>query len=752
MRGWNTRHLVALPALALSACGGGSGGQVQSTPAPVAAPPATPVSTPASSGVDFNTAEYRASSGPSFHGAITAYETGASGAGITVGIVDSGISDVGGEFTGRISPLSRDFGGNGSFVDVGGHGTAVAETLAGARNDKYVQGMAWGATIMALRTDKPGSCAGAGCEHTSTAMAQAIDYAWRNGARVINLSLGGDINSSDLLAAVGRATSAGTIIVVAAGNGNSASPDQLAASIANPRYSNGLVIIATSVGSDGIASSFSNGARGYEAASLAALGDAVRTMDHRGADLLYTGTSFSAPQIAGAAALLAQAFPNLTGKQIVQLLLTTARDAGAAGADSVYGMGILDVGSAFRPQGQLSFAGSAVALGSSEPTLLSTAMGDASPAGLGAVVLDSYRRPFRTDLAAGMQRPGARSLFTAALAGTSRQLRGAAGPLSLAFNVAPGRSMPLSLRGDDEGRARFLSGMIEARMTGDATLALGLRTGLLSLTQSLANTPRPAFLMADQGAAGSARELRSESSLAWKQGIAGGLALVSGMETGTAESPARRPGLGFDNGLRETARFDAVMTGLAYEQGRIGVTTTVRMVHEQGSVLGARFAPALGAQSARSLFAAIDLHAQPLPGLTLAAAMQRGWTYAASGGALNEGGLLKTRSWSLDLMGANVLAPGDLIGLRIAAPLRVTASRFMLDLPQSWDWQSETATIASTALNLVPGGSERDYELSYGIGIGRGWLGANLFMRTQAGHIAAMPDDAGAALRWSVGF
>ena len=49
---------------------------------------------------------------------------------------------------------------------------------------------------------------------------------------------------------------------------------------------------------------------------------------------LWSGTSFSAPQIAGAAALLAQAFPNLTGAQIVQILLTSARDAGAAGTDS----------------------------------------------------------------------------------------------------------------------------------------------------------------------------------------------------------------------------------------------------------------------------------------------------------------------------------------------------------------------------------------------------------------------------------
>jgi len=42
--------------------------------------------------------------------------------------------------------------------------------------------------------------------------------------------------------------------------------------------------------------------------------------------------------------LLAQAFPNLTGAQIVDLLLRSARDVGAAGTDPVYGRGVLDIG------------------------------------------------------------------------------------------------------------------------------------------------------------------------------------------------------------------------------------------------------------------------------------------------------------------------------------------------------------------------------------------------------------------------
>ncbi|HEY1125553.1 MAG TPA: S8 family peptidase [Sphingobium sp.] len=758
MRGRSAHFFAIFAMLPLAACGGGSsGGSVQSTPPPISAPTPTPtpppVSTPAGANVDYDTAEYRASSGPSFHGAITAYEAGASGAGVTIGIVDSGISDIGGEFTGRISPLSRDFGGNGSITDIGGHGTAVAETLAGARNDNHVQGMAWGATILALRTDKPGSCTSSGgCVHNSSAMTEAIDYAWKNGARVINISLGGDINSADLLAAVSRATSAGSIVVVAAGNGGSAGPDLLATTMANPKYGHGLVVIAASVGNDGRASSFSNGAAGFEGSTLSALGDAVRTMDNRGADLLYTGTSFSAPQISGAAALLAQAFPGMTSAQIVQLLLNTAKDAGAAGPDSVYGMGILDVAAAFRPQGTLSLAGSAASLSASAPTLLSGAMGDASPTGLATVILDGYRRPFRMDLAARMERPGLRSRLTAALAGTTRQIQGMAGPLSLSLNLAPGQGGSWMPAYAEAARTRFLSGTMGTRLAGGAVVAFGLRTGFNGLAATLEGRAKPAFMIAEDGAGALAPELRAGSSFGWRQALAPGLNLTSGMEIGSIDAAERRPGAPLDPVSGRAARYQAFNAALTFSRGAFRLTGGLGLLNETGSALGARFAPALGAQSARTTFASLAISVQPAARLLVSASVRRGWTQAAAGGALVDGGFIRSRSWSLDLARSGLFAKGDFLGLRVSAPLRVTASRFLLDLPQSWDWKSQTATTALTPLDLVPRGSERDYELSYGLGLSGGWLGANLFARTQAGNVAAMRDDYGAALRWTSRF
>ena len=60
-----------------------------------------------------------------------------------------------------------------------------------------------------------------------------------------------------------------------------------------------------------------------------------------------TGTSMASPHVAGSVALLKEAFPNLTGKQILEALYYTARDLGTAGEDNTYGMGLIDVYAAY---------------------------------------------------------------------------------------------------------------------------------------------------------------------------------------------------------------------------------------------------------------------------------------------------------------------------------------------------------------------------------------------------------------------
>src|SRR5206468_1713690 len=124
--------------------------------------------------------------------AIAAYNAGATGAGIKIGIVDTGINPNLDEFTGRIDPASGDVAGTRGVSDEGGHGTAVSAVAAAARNNSNTMGVAFNATIVSERTDDPGSCSQKdGCQFYDPAIAAGIDAARLAGAKVINLSLGG---------------------------------------------------------------------------------------------------------------------------------------------------------------------------------------------------------------------------------------------------------------------------------------------------------------------------------------------------------------------------------------------------------------------------------------------------------------------------------------------------------------------------------------------------------------------------------
>ncbi|HVF93270.1 MAG TPA: S8 family peptidase, partial [Sphingomonas sp.] len=433
-RPWLLRSTAILGVALVGACGGGGGGGVGSTPAPpttapaptptptpIQTPPVTPSPTPAPTatpaptptpGSSVDTTEYRATVGAVSMNALAAYQRGATGLGVSVAVIDTGIDLDSPEFGSRISAASQSVAGNASIDDEGGHGTAVAFTIAGRRNGTGTHGVAFDSTLIVLRGDTPGSCAtgstpdATGCSFNDDNIARGIDVARTSGAKVINISLGGDDAASPtLLAAVNRATAAGIVIVVAAGNDGTANPSASSAFANQAAVARNQVIIAGSVGAndartagaDAI-SSFSDRAGSSAAHYLTAVGERVRAPDETNTAYLWSGTSFATPQITAAVALLAQAFPNLSGAQIVDLLFRTARDAGAAGTDATYGVGVLDLTAAFQPVGATTLAGSALAVSTTSNATLSAPMGDARQGTLGTVILDSYNRAFAIDL------------------------------------------------------------------------------------------------------------------------------------------------------------------------------------------------------------------------------------------------------------------------------------------------------------------------------------------------------------------
>jgi hypothetical protein len=756
------RFAPAVSVLALfmvSGCGGG-GGSVNSTPAPSPAPTPTPTPvptptpTPTPTPVNFRTAEYNRATGLELSNVIPAYQSGASGLGVTAAVIDSGVNPNSAEFAGRISAASQDVSGSRGMGDDSGHGSAVADVLLGAKNDFVVHGVAFHATLLALRTDTPGSCGANGdCSHSDTNIARALDIAVAQGAKVANISLGGAGPNATLRNAIARATAAGMVIVISAGNESAANPSDLALIATDPVARN-QIIVAGAYDTNKTISSFSNRAGSTANVYLTALGESVRAINQNDAtNLLWSGTSLSAPFISGAIALLAQAFPNMSGAQLVQLLLDSADDLGAAGTDSVYGRGGLNIGRAFAPRGGASLAGSPVAVDLAATTAsLSPAMGDAAQTGMGAVILDGFSRAYAVDFARAIRNAQPRSGLAGTLGQTFHGSSLSAGGTTVAVTIAdvPGGTAMrrLSLTQNDAVHARATAGMIASRIDPKTSIAFGFGQSGASVAGQLAGRAEPAFLVA-RGPADALGFDRTRQSAASLRRSFGRLGVTVGAESGEGLLYQGAPGAR-DPYLRSPYSLASVAADRSF--GALRLSGGVTRLAEDRTLLGAHFGPLFGSGGSTSWFADVRADWRFGAGWSVTAARRQGWTTMAPGGLLAGSPTIRSTAFSIDLAKAGAFARGDQLAFRVAQPLRVASGGLSLRLPASWDWRTGAVTYADQRLNLAPTGREIDMEASYARMLLGGRMDANLFWRRDPGNFAAAPDDLGAAFRWRVGF
>ena len=680
-------------------------------------------------------------------GAISAYEAGGRGQGIKVAVVDSGINPNLPEFRGRIDPASRDVASNRGVTDQEGHGTAVSAILAAARDGSGIMGVAFDATILSLNTANPGNCADTGCRHNDADIGKAIDIAIQNGARVINISLGGEGAGGYTLAALSKATAAGIIVVVSAGNEGGANPSGFALDTLS--QGNDLLIVAGAHDGNRESAAFSNKAGAAAAHYLMALGRSVLAPDEYGQLYTWNGTSFSAPVISGAAALLASAFPNLTGHQIVEILLGTADDAGAVGQDSTYGRGILNIARAFAPQGVTKAAGSGVPVSTSGNGDTSGPMGDASMAMKGVVVLDRYERAYSVDLGRTLTRALLERPLSASFAGNVRTRMSGAGPVALSLTVeqdVTGKASigfaQMGLTYDDHREAKAIAGMAIARLTPATAAAYGFSESGRALQQRLAGHGQGAFLVARDPTARNGFHAKNASSFALRHEVAG-FGLTATSESGGVYRSG--PDLGTDE-----ARYR--LNGVTIDRTVAGATLTfgINNLRESETVLGGRFAGLFGSGGSSTSY--LDVSAAfPVSGWALETGYRRGWTRMGAGSALVKGGRLVSDAFFFDLGRRNIWRAGDDFALRISQPLRVRSGGYDMNLPVSYDYKTGAVGYARQQLSLAPEGREIDVEAAYGVPAFGGHLSANAFYRREPGHIAAANADVGAALRFVLG-
>jgi len=245
------------------------------------------------------------------------------GAGVTVAVVDSGVSARHPDLTGRVLPgtdITHQAANGRIDVSDDSHGTSVAGVIAATGGTGHgMAGLAPAASILPVRISTDGAS-------DPLALAEGIVYAARHGAKVINISMTTDVADPQLRDAVGYAVKHNIVVVAAAGN-NGRAGNQVSYPAAFP----GVVAVSGTTQNSAFWPTSESGSY----ISLAAPAVGIYSTNNSGGYLTKDGTSYSAPYVSAAAALLRAAFPAESAGQIIARLITTAdRPTGAGGAHS----------------------------------------------------------------------------------------------------------------------------------------------------------------------------------------------------------------------------------------------------------------------------------------------------------------------------------------------------------------------------------------------------------------------------------
>ncbi|MCC8475112.1 S8 family serine peptidase [Xanthomonas arboricola] len=430
--------LASALAVALTACGGGGGGggirpSTPTAPPPTSPPPPPPPTSPPPPPPPPPVVAPPTTPEPAFdaHLALTnaraAQALGFTGAGYRIGVIDTGINSNHPALQGRVSnsfiyvdPRTN----NVAAGDVVGHGTVVAQLAAGRAVGQWPGGIASGAGLVSARIisdeapDDDGSGQGNevdGPLGLGPVHADLISA----GVRIMNNSWGGlywnDPAVTNQIAQEYRPFVIGNdgLVVFASGNESRAQPSDTAA-LPSQLGPNGtlpaadlergwLVVAALDTANPTQLASYSNACGVAMRYCLVAPGTSMfLDPDATASNIRYfygSGTSFAAPLVSGAAALVWQAFPYFSNDLVRQTLLGTATDLGAAGIDPTFGYGLLNVGKAVLGPARFDWGTVDVTVNTLRSTWANdiSGTGGLTKRGTGTLVLSSGANTFNGD-------------------------------------------------------------------------------------------------------------------------------------------------------------------------------------------------------------------------------------------------------------------------------------------------------------------------------------------------------------------
>lgn len=669
-----------------------------------------------------------------------------------VGVVDTGVDLDHPEFTGRIAAGGTCFGSltacSGAAAagdDNNGHGTHVAGIIGAGANGVGNTGVAPNALLLPVKVlDSNGS-------GSYSAVANGISYAANNGARVINMSLGGSSASTTLLAPLQQAASKSVIVAAAGNSGNALAPGYPAA-YATQAGVVGAMIIVGSVGPTNVISSFSQtpgnggcvavGAKTtcFKDVFLVAPGQSIYSTYMGGGYATMSGTSMATPYVSGVAARVLAASPYLTPQQVVSILLQSATDLGAPGTDAVYGRGLVNLQAALAPLGTQTIATSGGITSNFSGT------GGVSTAGLSGVLaagmrnsaiakdvvfFDSFGRDYRTDLtAAAAAQAFSVDGFVTQNMGYWRSVSFAGDGFSVVGFMSDDASGVLGAREHTE-----LSGVVvRAWLADDATLIVGHDASPTGQLNRLDLTASEAYdgLFISAAALNSPFMALTDGSdfLGAGVGFGDGVALTFGHARmdADAEAALADEALTVDEAyahlsqdtthLRSAQNTAAALSWRFAPWGIVGMNVT--HTDEQNSLLGGMEQGAL-TLTADAATTSIGFGARANLGgnWVASASWSRGQTDAAAvaNGLVQSFSPIESEAYGVALAKLGVFGKADSIGVAISRPLHITGGTASITAStgvteaREIHYSTETVNLAS----LTP---ETDYELGYTASLG----------------------------------
>ena len=246
---------------------------------------------------------------------------------IRVAVLDSGLD------TDRNIPFAKrkDFLGeeelHSMFQDETGHGTSVAGLICATENDERITGIAANAELYVARI------LDASNEAPVDRVIEALEWAMQEKVHIIHMSLGTKYYSEELEETIKKAYRQGILIIAAAGNDGNAAEDE--STIEYPAAFDEVISVGATDVDNSVMESSSTG----DELDVVAPGNRILSTGAFGGVVVDDGTSVSAAQVTGIAAVLWGKHPDKSNEFIRQLLVGSANTEAVHGA---CGNGLVD--------------------------------------------------------------------------------------------------------------------------------------------------------------------------------------------------------------------------------------------------------------------------------------------------------------------------------------------------------------------------------------------------------------------------